>query len=115
LGLEASYLAFGQSKRVQECEVDLITFKKLKVVSFSQDASITVGALVVVEDEQGAEQWVFLSPVAGGLKVNCNQKEIMLVTPSAPMGKILMGCAAGEEVELKIANESRVYQIVSVC
>ncbi|VAW53356.1 Transcription elongation factor [hydrothermal vent metagenome] len=114
LGLEASYLAYGQSKRVLECEADLIKFKKLKEINFSSKMPIAIGALVCVEDEQSRVQWFFLSSVAGGLNVSFNQKEITLITPSAPMGKALLTGIVNDEVDVKIGDENRLYQIVSV-
>jgi len=78
LGLEASYLAHGQSKRVAECENDLIVFKKFKPNVFSNDMSIDIGALVSVEDEAGLEQLIFISPVSGGLKFTFNRKQVTI-------------------------------------
>jgi len=114
LGLEASYLAHGQSKRVAQCEADLIAFKKLQTVDFSSDIPVATGALVKVEDEEGIEQFVFLSPVAGGLKVNFENNEITLVTPSSPLGKVLSGCVEGDDIEVQLAEAKVFYQVMVV-
>ncbi|HED34281.1 MAG TPA: transcription elongation factor [Gammaproteobacteria bacterium] len=114
LGLEASYLAHGQSKRVAQCEADLIAFKKLKIVDFTSGLSVATGALVKVEDEEGAEQFVFLSPVAGGLKVNFENNEITLVTPSSPLGKVLSGCVEGDDIEVQLGEGKVLYQVMVV-
>ncbi len=114
LGLEASYLAQGQSRRVAECEADLIKFKKLKLNSFSAAESISIGALVCIEDEQAAEQLIFLSPVAGGLKIQFEGKEITLITPSAPLGKALSSRLSGDELEVSLAGDKKIYQITAV-
>ena len=43
-GLEASYLAAGQSKRVSECEENLKIFKLLEVQDFKPESLIRPGA-----------------------------------------------------------------------
>lgn len=111
LGLEASYLAHGQSKRVSECEADLIKFKKIPVVDFSIKDSIGVGALVCIEDEQNNESFVFLSPVAGGLKIHFNHTEITMITPSSPIGKAITGCLVGDEFETMLNDDKQYYLI----
>ncbi len=114
LGLEASYLAHGQSKRVAECEADLITFGKLKIVECLPNSLLSIGSLVNIEDEEGVQQFVFLSPVAGGLKIIFNQKEITIVTPSAPLGKALSANRLGDDIEVQTGKDKKVYQITAV-
>jgi len=114
LGLEASYLAHGQSKRVLECEADLITFKKLPSITFNNKSAVTTGALVGIEDIKGNEQFVFLSPVAGGLKINCQDKEVTLVTSISPLGKALMTHFINDEIEVMIKSKKKQYQIISI-
>ncbi len=114
LGLEASYLAHGQSKRVAQCEADLIAFKKLKIVDFTSGTSVATGALVKIEDDKGIEQFVFLSPVAGGLKINFENIEITLVTPSSPLGKVLSGCVEGDDIVVQLGDDKVFYQVMVV-
>lgn len=114
LGLEASYLAHGQSKRVAQCEADLIVFKKLKTVDFTPNMPVATGAFVKVEDDSGTEQFVFLSPVAGGLKVSFENTEITLVTPSSPLGKALIRCVEGDHIEVQLGDDKVFYQVMAV-
>jgi len=114
LGLEASYLAHGQSKRVVECEADLILFKKFKPNVFSDNMKVDVGALVGVEDETGLEQLVFISPVSGGLKLIFNRKEVTMVTPSSPLGSVLLNCFVNDEVVVNVAGNNKRYLIAAV-
>lgn len=114
LGLEASYLAHGQAKRVAQCEADLIAFKKLKSKAFSATCQITLGALLCLEDEQGSLQYIFLSPVAGGLQIEFDNIEITLVTSSSPLGRVLLGCVWEDEVDIKIAGDTRHFVISKV-
>lgn len=114
LGLEASYLAHGQAKRVAECEADVIKFKKFEVKAFTEDTPISAGALVCLEDEEGEEQYILLSPVAGGLKINYENKLITLITLSAPIGKALTKCLVGDEFEVEIGGDKKYYQVVDI-
>ena len=59
LGLEASYLAQGQAKRVVECEQDIAAFKKLLHLDDSQPVVIGVGSLVVLQHST-SQQYFFL-------------------------------------------------------
>lgn len=114
LGLEASYLAHGQSRRVAECEADLIAFKKLEVAPYSKDTPVSVGTLVCIEDELGLQRYILLSPVAGGLKIKYDGNIINLITPSAPIGKALTTCLAGDDIEVKIGDDMKHYHILTV-
>ncbi|MCW9048434.1 MAG: GreA/GreB family elongation factor [Gammaproteobacteria bacterium] len=113
-GLEASYLAHGQAKRVAECETDLITFKNLKVTERLTDQTVSIGDLVILEDEKSTFQYVFISPVAGGLKVKYKQNIITLVTPSSPLGKVIISSKLGDEIEVKPGDEKKYYHITDI-
>lgn len=113
-GLEASYLAAGQSKRVEQCASDIELFKKLKPKHFNDDDTISIGALVSLNDINNQKSHFFLSPVSGGLKVNHLEIEFSLITTSTPLGKLLIDRTLGEEFELVLGNKSRQYEIVNI-
>ncbi len=113
LALEASYLAHGQALRVQESESELSLMRHFKVRSFEQQA-IAVGAYVELEDDDGKAKHFFIAPCAGGLEVACLEKRIYLLTTQSPLGKLLKGKYEGDEVELRIADKSIHYDIVTV-
>ena len=67
-GLEASYLARGQSKQAAELEAAIAEFQKLGVKKFAAGDAINLGALV--ELEHGGETSIyFVGPRAGGTEV----------------------------------------------
>ena len=111
LGLEASYLAQGQSKRVKEIEADLETYSRLQARSFASDEPISVGALINLIDDENNEKTLFIGPTAGGLTLNLAGQEITLITPSAPLAQLLMGKHTGDEVELSIGSTHHCYEI----
>ncbi|WP_126454760.1 GreA/GreB family elongation factor [Sulfuriflexus mobilis] len=114
LGLEAAYLAQGQAKRVAECEEDVAAFKRLVATDFTETTPIAVGAVVTLEDDHGSEQRLFLGPAAGGLKVRFNDKDIIVITRSAPLGVALFGRFEGDEVDIDTGGEKKRYAIISV-
>src|SRR5271170_8092387 len=67
-GLEASYLARGQSKQAAELEAAIAEFGKLPVKKFGADDFIDLGALVELENE-GENSIYFIGPRAGGTEV----------------------------------------------
>ena len=101
-GLEASYLAHGQSQRVIECENDLKHFLSITYKEFYEDDEIAIGALVQLVDE------------TGGQAFNFDEKNGLLITPSSPLGKSLMGAMLEDEVKVKIGGDVKIYEITSV-
>lgn len=115
LGLEASYLAHGQSKRVAECESDCIKFNKFQISEFSDDDPISIGALVCIEDESGAERYLLLSPVAGGLSFSFEGMVITLITMSSPIGQSLLNHVVGDDIEVEVSKVKKQFQISAIC
>lgn len=109
-GLEASYLAHGQARRVEECERDLKLYSVFNVTNFNPQDAIDLGAVVQVDSNKGSAQYLFLSPAAGGIKLDFDNKAITLITTSSPLGKALLGCYVGDEVLVQDTS----YEVVSV-
>ena len=114
LGLEASYLAQGQAQRVAECKADLTAFKRLRATKFSEQTPIAIGALITLKDDQESEQTLFLGPAAGGLKLIFSEKEMMIITPSAPLGQALLGRFIDDNIEMKVGGQKKYYEIIAV-
>jgi len=113
-GLEASYLAHGQAKRVVECEADLTYYKKLIAQDFSDKTAIGLGALIYLKGINSSENSVFLGSAAGGLKIAFNNESIMIITPSAPLGKLLIGRYVGDVIEMMAAGKYNSFEIIAV-
>ena len=112
-GLEASYLARGQSKQAAELEAALAEFEKLGLRKFAADDAITVGALVAVE-VGGETNVYFLGPRAGGTEIEHDRKEILVITPQSPLGEQLMGKRQGEKLPLNFGGSKQTAKILSV-
>jgi transcription elongation GreA/GreB family factor len=113
-GLEASYLARGQSKQAAELEAAIAEFEKLDPRKFADGEAVGIGALVQLE-QGGESSFYFLGPRAGGTEIIHDKKEILVITPHSPLGEQLMEKKAGDKFQLKLGNESREAVILSVC
>ena len=112
-GLEASYLARGQSQQAAELDAAIIEFEKLSAKNFAAEAAIAVGALVELE-LGGEKNFYFLGPRAGGTEVIHDKKEILVITPQSPLGEQLLGKKTGDTPRLKLGRELRAAKILSV-
>jgi len=114
LGLEASYLAAGQARRVEEIRQSLALCQTLILRPYDERRGIEVGALLGLEDEKGREQWLFLAPDAAGLKVDLVGQLITVITPRSPLGKSLLGKFEGDEVEIQVAGARQQFAVTEV-
>ncbi|MFM2081752.1 MAG: hypothetical protein RL380_443 [Verrucomicrobiota bacterium] len=112
-GLEASYLAHGQSKQAMEIEAAIAEFGRLEARQFADGDAIGIGALVQVE-VGGEKSFYFLGPRAGGTEVVQDKNEILVITPSSPLGSQLVGRRAGESLPLTLGGGRQAAQIISV-
>ena len=112
-GLEASYLARGQSRQAAEIESAIAEFQKLSVKTFSAGETIDLGALV--ELEHGGENTIyFIGPRAGGTEVVYDKKEILVITPQSPLGEQLMGKKQGDQPQLTFGGLKQAVKILKV-
>ena len=112
-GLEASYLARGQSKQAAELEAAIAEYEKLGVRKFADGDAIAVGALVELA-HGGENSYYFLGPRAGGTEVVHDRKEILVITPQSPLGEQLLGKKQGEQVPLNFGGVKQPAKILSV-
>jgi len=111
-GLEASYLAQGQGLRLLEVERSLAYFSQLKLPETT--GIIGLSSLIALRDDQGIEQLLWLAGDAGGLKIECADQTITVITPKSPLGVALVGMAAGDDFEVSIAGVERYYEVCAV-
>jgi len=112
--LEASYIAQGQANRAHEIRLSLDAYRNLTLQAFDDETPLRLTALVTLEDEEGNERRLFLGPQAGGMKVAGADGEIVVVTPSSPLGRSLLGGRTGDEIQAGSATGATTYTIVSV-
>lgn len=99
-GLEASYLAHGQSKAAEEAALAVTQFESLALRPYTFADVIGVGAVVTLDNGD----LYFIGPRAGGTEVSLEGQTIMVVTPSSPLGRQLVGRHQGDTI---MANPAR--------
>lgn len=96
--LEASYLASGQARQVEETAATLAVFESLSLPDFAIDDPIDAGALVEAELD-GETVFFLLAPAAGGLVVWHEDREITLLAPASGLYGQLLGLRTGDALE----------------
>lgn len=112
-GLESSYLARGQAERVAELELGIQKLRHLSLESYAGGDRIALTAVVTL-DLDGDELRYFLVPAGGGLEIDVDGARIVLVTPSAPLGRALLGKEVGDEIEIRVAGTARTYEVTGI-
>jgi hypothetical protein len=96
--LEASYLASGQAKQVEDLAAAVRTFDALSLPEYAADEAIDAGALVEAE-LAGETVYFLLVPAAGGLEISHEGCEVTLLTPASPLYQKLLGHRTGDRLE----------------
>jgi Transcription elongation factor, GreA/GreB, C-term len=112
-GLEASYLAHGQSRQAAETLQAREEFAALKVRDFAPGDPIDLGAVVEM-DGSNPPGLYFIGPRAGGTEIVHQKKKLLVITPQSPLGSQLLGHKQGERVSVEIGGSRRDYRIVRV-
>ena len=112
-GLEASYLARGQSRQALETKAAIAAFEKLTPRKFDADEPIELGALVEVE-QRSERKLYFIGPKAGGTEVVHENREILVITPQSPLGEQLLGKKSGDRLQLNLTGVRDSYRVILV-
>ena len=114
LGLEASYLAAGQARRVEEIKQALTLCQNMQLRAYDDQRGIEVGALLGLVDENDRQQWLFLAPDGAGLKVDVVGQPVTVISPRSPLGKSLLGKFEGDEVEILVGGARQQFAVTEV-
>lgn len=108
-GLEQSYLARGHAARVEELEGVLGALTHLPERLASERAGL--GAIVTVEDDDGAAARYYLAPWGGGVHL---PGDVVVVTPSSPVGAALLGKEEGDELDIARPGGRRTVTVTAI-
>ncbi|MGJ8582039.1 MAG: transcription elongation factor [Psychromonas sp.] len=111
LALEAAYLAHGQSQRALQCQADIDACISLPLGTTKTGS---LGALVVLVDQNEQAKYLFICPVAGGVKLQWQQHTVLVVTPASPIGAMLLGQPIDTQVSMTINNTVHDYDILQI-
>ena len=112
-GLEASYLARGQSQRAAEVMRAIDIFKALPIRDFASDEPIDIGAVVALE-AAGERTVYFVGPCAGGTEVELERKPVLVITLQSPVGQQIVGRKRGERLQIRLGGTSASYLVAAV-
>ena len=112
-GLEASYLARGQSRQAAETIEAIEQFQALDRRGFGADDAIDLGALIELEDQEGRSCY-FLGPRAGGLEIQQRRETVLVITPHSPLGRQLLGRKQGDRFPLQMNRTNRPCRVLAV-
>lgn len=112
-GLEASYLAGAQAKRVADMKEVLAIFENLPIKSFTGSSLISATALVEVSLNNKVS-FVLVMPKGGGQSAQFEGRLIQVITVDSPLGKALIGRRTGDLIEIETGSARREYEILSI-
>ena len=112
-GLEAAYLARGQSRQAAEIGQAIAEFQSMALRDFGLQDPIDVGAFVELNGKRD-KSYYFIGPRAGGTEVIQEGKEVMVITPQSPLGQQLVGKKKGDRIKLQVGAGSDELRVALV-
>lgn len=112
LGIEASYLAHGQSERADAISNQILIYQQLVLKDFNENDSIELGAIVEVSNAVTTHCY-FIGPSAGGMVLSINRQKVTVISPSAPLAKALLGKYLDDEIGT-IGKSPQAFDIVGL-
>ena len=112
-GLEAAYLAGGQARQAREILESIKVYSALLLKEFGATEPIDLSAVVELETERTIGT-CFIGPRSGGLEVELEGAEIIVITPQSPLGQQLMGKNTGQRWTADFNGSRTSHRIVSV-
>ena len=110
--IEASYLAAGQSARIEELEKVRAELEAYLSGSPTRDR-IAPGCLVSFESGEGS-RLVLITRAGGGLKVRVDGVLVQTLSIESPLGSEFPGLRDGDELEVEIRGEMLEFRILGI-
>lgn len=95
--LEASYLAAGQSRQIDETAHGLRLLEHFTPREFDLADAVDLGALVEVADGDSSGHFL-LVPASGGATEADGDREVTLLSPESPLFRELLGKRVGDSL-----------------
>jgi transcription elongation GreA/GreB family factor len=112
-GLEASYLARGQSRQAAEVAQAIEQYESLPLRQFAAEEPVDIGAIVELE-RHGERTVYFVGPRAGGVEIDYEGRAVLVITPHSPMGQQLVGHRQGARLHITIGGSRDSYRVMAV-
>lgn len=114
LSLESSYIAQGHANRAQQLRLELNAYRKLVLVDAGGEPQVIMTSIVAIQYESGMERLLFIGPASGGMKLECDGKKIVIITPESPLCQSILGRETGDMVAL-CSGANNTFEIISIC
>jgi transcription elongation GreA/GreB family factor len=114
LGLEASYLATGQVRRAEAIRQALAAWRRFRPLPYDAKTGIQLGALICLVDSQGKEQYLFLGPSGGSMKLASGTQLVQVISSEAPLATAMLGKCEGDEVSIGVAPTRQQFEVLWV-
>lgn len=111
--LEATYLARGQAKRVEELRTGASLLRAMELRAFRTGESAALSALVTVREGDTTHRY-FLTTAGGGLELSADGQTVRVVTVTSPVGRALVGKETGEVVQVAAGAGLRELELVEI-
>jgi transcription elongation GreA/GreB family factor len=115
--LELGALGKAQGARAQRAIAEADSLATFRPGALRENAAISVGALVEVEDgDTGEGRTFFLAPVGAGVTLTAPGGDgfLSVVTPASPIGKAVLGKKVGDVVDVTVEGDVREWEITWV-
>lgn len=113
-GLEASYLAGAQAKRVEELKMLISDFQNIKLRDYTEETPIEGTALLTVEIDSEEQRHFFMVSKSGGMKLNINGQQLYTLSVHSPLGKKFFLKKQFDLVEFEVSGVIKEYEILQV-
>ena len=112
---EQSYLARGLAARVADLRQTVAQIGRIETRQFDSGDPIAVIALVAIRVEQERDvQFWWLVPAAAGREFVQQRVRIRTVTPTAPLGRALLGLHVDDEESFMTPGGRRSFKILEI-
>ena len=112
-GLEASYLARGQSRQALEVIEAIQHFSAMGARDYAEGEAVDLGALVELEGA-GERVFYFIGPRSGGMEIIHEGESVLVITPQSPLGAQLFGKKVGERLQMPGTGRRESYLVMAI-
>ncbi|MCB9792230.1 MAG: GreA/GreB family elongation factor [Alphaproteobacteria bacterium] len=105
------YLAQGLQRRIAELSEDL---RLLDEVGAEPRAQVVVGALVLLEDEEGEARRLLILPGGDATTLDSALGPVQVLSGQAPLVRALYGLQAGDVGLVRLGGETREVEVVEL-
>jgi transcription elongation GreA/GreB family factor len=115
--VELARMARGQDQRRQRAREELDALSVFNPRPLAENAPVSLGAIVEIEDEEaGIGRTFFLAPAGAGATLSGPDGDghLTVVTPRSPVGRAVLGRRVGDVVDITIDGEVREWALTFV-